>query len=85
MRDEAEGPLYESPSIHRGVSHNPLLRFLTISSDMESRPAMFSSTGPPTASDWESRRPLITQLYRDEKKPLHQMMARVNDSGFRAR
>ena len=38
----------------------------------------------PTAEDWEARRSWITQLYRDEDKPLKDVMALVNVDGFKA-
>ncbi|KAG6997668.1 hypothetical protein G7Y79_00038g074270 [Physcia stellaris] len=42
------------------------------------------SNDPPTADDWNSRRDLITRLYRDEDRPLKEIMAMMNGPGFRA-
>ena len=47
-------------------------------------PAMPAPNHPPSASDWEVRRPLITRLYRDDNKPLREVMDVMRRSGFRA-
>ena len=46
---------------------------------------MAPSSGPPTADDWDSRRDLITRLYRAEGKSLKEIMLMVNVPGFRAK
>ena len=45
---------------------------------------MSAPNNPPSASDWELRRLLITRLYRDEDKPLHEVMDAIRPTGFRA-
>jgi Clr5 domain len=45
---------------------------------------MSALDGTPTADDWEARRAQITRLYRDEGKPLREVMLIVNKSRFRA-
>ena len=46
--------------------------------------AMLAPNNPPSAGDWELRRPLITRLYRDDDKSLREVMDIMHQSGFRA-
>lgn len=52
--------------------------------DLLEHPAIPAPNYPPSARDWELRRPLISRLYRDDDKPLREVMDVMRRSGFRA-
>lgn len=68
-----------------GCSLDPCSRpHFATKGNLRTHPVMPQSSGPPIADDWDFRRDLITRLYRDEDKPLKEIMTLVNVSGFRA-